>query len=190
MRRIHYRPRTGRRPANGTTRRGSRGRPRRRGAVTLELILTLPIWLILLLAIIEFGQLLSNQQQVALAGRVGAEEASQTPDLPISPGVPVPANVLDAIDQQLASSGISACHVRLQHNVVPAAPPVFEAPIELSAGDCDCREPDAALPSAREYVRVTVGVRLTQLTPNLLRMFGFDVSDRIVQQTTTFRYEL
>ena len=43
--------------------------------MTLELILNLPVWIIVLLAVIQFGQLLSNLQQVALASRVGATEA-------------------------------------------------------------------------------------------------------------------
>ncbi len=161
-----------------------------KGAVTLELILTFPIWLIFLLAIIEFGQILSNQQQVALASRVGAEEASQTAVLPLTGGSPVPASVLGAIDQQLASSGISACRVILEHNVVPSPPPVIPVPVTLSSGTCHYDPPATELPLVRQYVRVTVCVELAELTPDLLGMFGFDISNRTVQHTTTFRYEL
>jgi hypothetical protein len=149
--------------------------------VTLELILTVPIWLILLWAIVEWGQILSNQQQVALAARVGAEEASQTPDLDIAAGVP--ANVLTAITQQLDSSNISWCKVILEHNL--------NGPLEeLSEGPCDCDPPSTALPPNREYVRVTVCVPLTELACNLLAPFGFDISGCIVQHSATFRYEL
>ncbi len=150
----------------------------------------LPVWLIFLLAIIEFGQILCSQQQVELASRVGAEEASQTPELPISQSGEIPANVLLAIDQQLASSGMTGCHVRLEHNVVPEYPGAPPVPVTLTAGTCDCEGPAEALPEMRQYVRVTVGIAMTELTPNLLRAFGFDISDRIVQHTTTFRYEL
>ncbi len=143
----------------------------------------LPVWLIALLAIIEYGQILSNLQQVSLASRVGAEEASQTLVLPTSPGGPVPANVLAAIDQQLASSGISRCRVILEHNV--------GGPVTLVSGTCDgCVPPATPLPVDREYVRVTVCVPLTELTPNLLALFGFDIADCTAQQSATFRYEL
>ena len=169
---------------------GRTPRPRRRGAVTLELILTLPIWLIFLLAIIEFGQILAGQQQVALASRVGAEEASQTPDLPWQDGSPVPPNVLRAIDQQLASAGITGGQVRLQHNVVPSPPPVVPVPVTLSTGGRDCDPAVTELPAVRRYVRLTVGVPLEGLAPNLLATFGFDIAPRIIQHTTTFRYEL
>jgi Flp pilus assembly protein TadG len=154
----------------------------RRGAAALELILALPIWLIALLALIEFGQILSNQQQLALASRVGAEEASQTPGLDLAGSVPL--NVLVAVNQQLASSGISGCKVILEHNI--ASP----SPVTLSDGTCDCDPPVTPLPPRRDYVRVTVCVPLAELAPNLLSMFGFDISECIAQHSTTFRYEL
>lgn len=143
----------------------------------------LPVRLIFLLAIIEFGQVLCSQQQVELASRVGAEEASQTPDLPISHNGDIPANVLLAIDQQLAGSRMTRSHVRLEHNMAPE-------PVTLSVGTRDCESPAEALPEMRRYVRVTVGIAMTELTPHLLRTFGFDISDWLVEHTTTFRYEL
>ncbi len=172
---------------------GRFGRPRRRapkGAVVLELILMFPIWLIFLLAIIEFGQILSNQQQVALASRVGAEEASQTAMLPLSDGHPIPENVLQAINGQLSISGISPCRVILEHNVVPSPPSAYPTPVTLSWGSCNCDPPPDALPLLRHSIRLTVCVPLSDLTPDLLGMFGFDISNRTLQHTTTFRYEL
>jgi hypothetical protein len=176
------------RRTKGQSRPGFRRRsPRaqRGGAVTLELILTVPIWLILLWAIVEWGQILSNQQQVALAARVGAEEASQTSGL--ASAASVPSGVLTAIDQQLASSNISRCKVIVEHNL--------NGPLEeledSSGGPCDCDPPSTGLlPTNREYVRVTVCVPLTELACNLLGPFGFDISDCIVQHSATFRYEL
>ena len=99
--------------------------------------------------------------------------------------LPVPLNVRTAVDQQLASSGISRCRVTLEHNVG-----VSPGPVTLSSGTCDCDPPATALPPRREYVRVTVCVPLTELTPDLLNMFGVDLSGCIVQHSTTFRYEL
>lgn len=154
---------------------------RRRGAVTLELILVLPIWLMGLLAIIEFGALQGNQQQVALASRVGAEEAAQTPNLAMYTGV-VPTNITSAITNQLTSSGISWCKVIVEHNV--------GGPTTLTSGTCDCDPPTTTLPPTGRYVRVTVCVPITQLVPNLLGSFGLDLSDCFVQHSTTYRYEL
>ena len=162
----------------------------RRGAVVLELILTFPIWLIFLLAIIEFGELYANRQQVALASRVGAEEASETAGLPLTDGDPVPANVLHKINQQLAGSGITSCGVILEHNAVPSPPGTPPAPVTLISGDCTCPREITPPPPSRHYTRVTVIVPMTQATPNLLGTFGFDVSDRFLQHTTTFRHEL
>lgn len=179
-----------RRPAIRPGVRSARRKRPRHGAVVLELILTLPIWLIFLLAVIEFGQLFAGRQQVALASRVGAEEASQTAALPLTDGDPVPADVLQSVNQQLASSGLSYCGVLLEHNVVPPDPPGPPVPVRLRFGTCDCPLPSTPFPPARQYVRVTVYTRMTQVTPNLLRTLGFDVSDRVIHHTTTFRHEL
>lgn len=180
-------------PIRRLPRPASRSKRRRaRGAVTLELILILPIWIIFLLAMIEFGLLLTGQQQVALASRVGAEEASQTAMLSTIDGDQVPANVLEAVNQQLASSGISYCKVILQHNLVYDAPGPVPVPVTLasSTGQCDCDPPSRPLPPRREYTRLTLFVELTELTPNLLGLCGFDISQRTLQHTTTFRHEL
>ena len=176
-----------------------------RAAVTLELILALPIWLIALLAVIEFGFLIAHRQQLALASRVGAEEASITPGLAATlPGGPVPANVIRAIQQQLQSSCITPCKVILEHNAASLGPPPA-LPVALVSGPCnfnvappvcappgcDCpAPPPAGLPVAGTYVRVTVYVRLTELAPNLLKPFGMDLSERFLGNSTTFRYEL
>jgi hypothetical protein len=163
-------------------RRSTRAGGRRRGAVTLELILTLPIWIIALLAIIEWGQIIAQQQQVALASRVGAEEASQTPGM--GGAGSVPPNVITAVEQQLNSSGMTSCKVIIEHNVGSVTP------VTLTDGACDCDAPGAPFPPRREYTRVSVCVPLTGLAPNLLATFGFDIADCMVQHSTTFRYEL
>ncbi len=150
----------------------------------LELIVMLPIWLIVMGAIILFGLLIGNRQQVALAARVGAEEASRTAGLDLtSDSQPVPENVVRVVEQQLLSSGIEQCLITLEHNLA-------EGPVLMGSGTCDCPTVDTALPQYREYVRVTVYVPATELTPNVLRFFGFDISERIIRNATTFRHEL
>ncbi len=158
----------------------------RRGSVVLELIVMLPVWLIVMGAIVQFGLLIGNRQQLALAARVGAEEASRTVDLELTnTGDPVPANVVQVVQQQLDSSGIDECKITLEHNL--GGDKVLSSPV---AAACDCPTLNASFPTYRGYVRVTVYVPSTELAPNVLSFFGFDISDQYLRNATTFRYEL
>jgi Flp pilus assembly protein TadG len=163
----------------------TRNTNRRRAVITLELLMALPIWLVVVLATIEFGQMLSNLQQLALASRVGAEAASHTPSLPNAGQVPT--NVLEIIDQQLQTAGLTRCRVILEHDVGAGTH-------TLVSGNCtDCEDPGTPLPSVAgstaESVRVTVCAPGTALAPNLLSYCGFDLSEITMRQSTTFRYE-
>jgi len=164
----------------------------RRGGVTLELILAFPIWLFFLLAVIELGLLESNLQQVVLASRVGAEEASQISLTGTTGTSHVPQSIVEIVEQQLESAGIaeegiSQCRVILEHNVDGAY-----VRMDSQNATCDCCAPpdEDFLPSFGRFVRVTVCVPMTAVTPNLLSCFGFDTADHVVQQSTTFRHEL
>ena len=105
--------------------------PRRRGGITLEFILALPIFLIAMFAIFQFALFFVGSQQIALASRVGAEAASQIrlPNRteygvpPISPSNRVPEYVVDAVLQQLGTSGIEPCCIILEHNANTFAGP-------------------------------------------------------------------
>lgn len=154
-----------------------------RGAVVLELILALPVLLIFLLAVVEFGLILAQLKHVGLASRVGAEAAAQTPGLSTVDGDAVPADVRAAIDAQLSASGMAACKVILEHNV-PAAM------VTLESGDCPCEPPGTPFPTTARYVRVTVCVPLSDLTPDLLENFGYTTAGQTVEHSSTFRYEL
>jgi hypothetical protein len=159
----------------------------RRGNVTLEFIVALPILTIALLAIIEYGLFFANMQQVALACRVGVKAASQTDDLPLASGT-VPAPVLDAIGQQLRSCGISPCAVFLEHDV-PGSEQELVATFDSG---CACHAPATPLPSppgGARSVRVTVCVPMGELAPNCLALFGLDLANRVAKSTTTFRYQ-
>jgi Flp pilus assembly protein TadG len=153
---------------------------RRRGSVTLELLLNLPIWLLALFGTIEFGQILSNMQHVSLASRVGAEEAAQTASLP--PSGDVPDNVLAAIERQLGAVGIAPAKVILEHNSGGTA-------VALVSGTGRGDPPDTPLPTLGTYVRVTVFARMGQLGPRLLDQFGVDVGSRVLGESTTFYYQ-
>lgn len=146
----------------------------------------LPVWLIVMGAIVQFGLLIGNRQQVALASRVGAEEASRTPGLASTGGVP--SNVVAVVAQQLQSSGIQQCKITLEHNLG-----ISTEFATLSTGTCNC--PTLGVsgdwpPESGDYVRVTVYVPATKLAPNVLKFFGFDISERFIRNATTFRHEL
>jgi len=162
------------------------GRRGRRGRIILELVLVLPIFLMLMLAIMQFGFYFARTQQIALAARVGAEEASQTASLPAAGAVP--DNILDVIDRQLRNSQMHYCRVRLEHNA-GGSQVVLSSP---TSGACDCGPSDTLTsPPPDKYVRVTVCVPKTDVLPGCLGSLGltFGCGDT-VSATTVFRYEI
>jgi hypothetical protein len=167
---------------------------RRHGAATLELILVLPVLLLITIGLIEFGVMFANLQQVALASRVGAERASELATLPaFTTGDPVPLEVIEAIEQQLHSSRIDWCQIRLEHN---AADPQAQEVLESAEGDpCGCDDivplPEDEIPTGR-YVRLTVTVPLSEVVPSGLTLFGCRLfsAEQAFQSTTIFRYEI
>lgn len=157
----------------------------RRGAVTLEFIVALPVLVIVLLAVIEFGMLIAHTQQLTLASRAGAEVASQTD---LSAVTAIPPAVLQAINSQLSSSGVTPCRIILEHNVPGTSPTTLSDPV---APSCPCVPPTAPLPViAARSVRVTVCAPMSELAPNCLALFGFNLTGHHTQSSTTFRYEL
>jgi hypothetical protein len=145
----------------------------------MELLFNLPIWLLALMGVVAFGEMLSCVQQVSLASRVGAEEASRTASLP-SAGQ-VPGNVLDALGHQLAASGLTGTKVILEHNA-------GKAPATLVSGNGPGDRPGTPLPSQGTYVRITVVARMNGLIPRLLQTIGLDFSSQLLRQSVTFRY--
>jgi hypothetical protein len=179
-----------------TRRLGSGPVLRRRGGLTIEMVLVVVVLAIVTVAVVQFGVFYANAEQVALAARVGGLEASQTANLATSGDVPV--NVVDAIRHQLESSHIDYCEIRLEHNVIPPGPPAPPPPpyvLTTIAPGCTC-PPKSPLVSppfvGTEYVRVTVCVPLDQVFPKQVSFFGkqlFD-SSKTYENTAVFRYEL
>ena len=162
----------------------------RRGGVVLEMILVLAVLLVAMIGVVQFGIFLANAQQVALAARVGALEASQTMDLPVTAG-DVPENIVSAVEHQLASSCIRWCTIRVEHDVHPTGQQVALTATANSA--CDCRaNTNLADPPARSYVRVTVCVPLSEVLPAQLSFFGSQIygPHRTYEHTAVLRYEL
>jgi hypothetical protein len=167
----------------------------RRGGIAFEMIMVLVVIIIVTVGIVQFGVFLANAEQVAMAARVGALEASQTAPLPAGAG-PVPANIISSIEHQLQSSCIDWCHIRVEHNVGGAAT-VLESP-PVPAVDCDC-DPKTNLATSpgflvapTRYVRVTVCVPLSQVMPKQLSFFGEQIYDpnNTYEHTAIYRYEI
>ena len=164
-------------------------RPARRAALTVELILTLPIFLILLVAVVQFGLYHVRMQHVALASRIGAQQAAQIANLQSYPSVP--SQVTSAVGAHLQSVGINTFCIRLEHNdgVSPPNPPVvLWEPLSGCSG-CTISSLSSSPYSGTEYVRVSICVPLTELMPNVLKVFGFDLTGKHTAFTTVYRYE-
>jgi hypothetical protein len=165
---------------------------RRRGSLTVELIMVLIVLLLVTIGIVHFGVFFANSDEFSFAARVGAEEASQTAGLPTVPG-PVPMNIIRAIEHQLLSSEIEWSHIRLEHNVTPGNAVVV---LNSDSGQGYFVRPKANLVAppfpGTQYVRLTVTVPMDELYPTQLTYFGqqlFDANDSC-EYTNVFRYEL
>lgn len=155
------------------------------GVIVVELILTFPVLLVLMLAVIEFSLIIINVQQVSQAARMGAKIAAETPGLGGFTDPPLTNTTATAIraavNRQLFTAGFgisSARGVTLRHTVNAG----YQATDGLAA--------DPILPvMPNNAVRVTVSVNLSELTPDLLGTFGYSTSDQTVELTTTYPYE-
>jgi hypothetical protein len=166
---------------------------RRRGSLTVEMILVVVVLAIVTVGIVQFGVFFANAQEVALAARVGALEASQLAGLSTSTGDPVPAQVIESIEHQLQSSGIEWASIRLEHNVTEGFTPVE---LEFDSGGAYISDPKTNLLappfSGTRYVRLTVCVPLSEVFPKSLSFFGEQLfpAKRTYEHTAVFRYEL
>ena len=170
---------------------------RRRGVVTLELILWFPILVIFVLAIIEFALIMQLNNQVNFASRFGAKLASEvTRNLSVTPNLSnfnqsaTPNNLQTQIDTYLTNHGLSgSCEVQLLHNACVQNPSQTD-----TAMACNCGASSPALaggepPAGAAYVKVTVCVPLLGNVPNCLATFGFDITDCTIEHSTVFRIE-
>jgi len=172
--------------------RYARARLRRRGVVTLELIVVTPIIAIMLSAVIEFGIMLAGIEQITASARAGSKIASELSNADIG-NVATAVNVdlvQAAVDNVLGSAGMASCMVILEHN--PDCNGLVAA--TKTAGACvGCAAPGTALPTTAVIpsgtIRVTVCVEATQFAPNLLSTFGYDLTGQIVSESITLPYE-
>jgi hypothetical protein len=155
----------------------------RSGAVILEVILTLPLLVIASVAVLELGLLASGQQAIEAASFDGAVVASR--DANMAANVTVPADIVDAVENSLASRGVPATVGNGQLTIVLDSSELTSTP--LSVGENLSIAPLVA-PANRPFVRVVVGVRGVALAPNALATFGLDLTDVLAVQETTLAY--
>lgn len=172
---------------------------KRRAASLLEIIIGLPIVLILLLAVVQFGLLQSNQQTLKMASRAGALVAAE---LAIDGTETEPdASIVDAIDEVLRHGGIldfsetieTVGDVQLNYVVYDFDnEDAIDDVIYLNAG-CDPPPVDGYVDYPYPnyyYVQVTICIPATRLTPNTMACFGVDYSGRNAVMTSLYRHEL
>jgi len=165
---------------------------KRRAASLLEIIIGLPIVLILLLAVMQFGLLQSNQQTLKMASRAGALVAAE---LPIDGTETEPdAAILSAVNEVLIHGGLlssdetieSVGDVQLDYVVYDYD---NQVPIKWTAPpDAPCNPPATVEPNYY-YVQVTICIPATRLAPNTLAYFGIDFSSRDAIMTSLYRHE-
>jgi len=164
----------------------------RSGVVVLELILTAPAFLMIMLAIVELSLIYSVIEQTAFASRYAAKIAAETADGSLSTLVSS-GDLKSNVDRVLQTGGLpqGSCRVILEENApTGGAEQTYVAP----ASTCNCDPPSTSLPSVagaleNASVRTTVCVRLGGNVPDFLKNFGFSIEDVLVVESTTFLYE-
>lgn len=145
------------------------GRPARRrrgGALTVELVLTLPLLLVVVLAVIQFSMLLISSQAVSAAANVGVRQAS----LPSATA----AAVQSAVFQSLTGWKFQGeAEVVIYVNGVSE----MSSPGELAASNTG------------DLVTVTVNVPSIEASPDLLKLVGFSIADQTLTATYVMRKE-
>ncbi|MDX1943886.1 MAG: TadE/TadG family type IV pilus assembly protein [Pirellulaceae bacterium] len=149
-----------------TTRRHRRHRVG--SALSVELVMVLPILLIILLAFVEFGLLLMATQGVGAAANLGAREAALASSTELS--------VKAAADDALAGWVWQG-----KHEVV-----IFVNGTRVNFSDASDLVQDA--PTGSD-ISVTVNVPMVQAAPNLLAYFGIDLTDKDLTTTYVTRKE-
>tara|TARA_R110002111_G_scaffold185031_3_gene250932 strand:- start:56576 stop:57109 length:534 start_codon:yes stop_codon:yes gene_type:complete len=168
----------------------------------------MPAFLIMMLAVVEISLIYVVNEQTAYASRYAAKLASETPRAAINALNAGPLKT--SVDRVLNVGGIplGSCRVILEHDVpvggvLPLAPPIAPVPETtiadplVAAANCDCDPPVTPLPVVpgplvfvNQSVRTTVCVPLNGNIPDLLSSFGFSIQNYVVEQSTTYIYEV
>lgn len=157
-------------------------RKRRRGAAVLETIISMPVLIAAVFSIVEFSMLVNRQQHMVEACRNGALVASRLePEvLKASTKGAVPSDVRSAVTGRLAEANIEKVDIQFSFDRA--------AHVQVAAMHAahECR---ASVEPLGQCVRVAISVPATELSPNLLQVFGFDISQRKYSAAAVFPYE-
>src|SRR4051794_465390 len=148
---------------NKSSPRHRRANPRR-GVLTVELMLTLPLLLIVFFGLIEYAMLLLGDQTLTAAAAVGAREAT----LPNA----THARVVAAVDQSIADWSIEP-FVKVEINV---------------NGQSDMIHPLNTAVTG-DQIEVIVTVDSTHAAPDLLKFVGYSISGQTLRASFTLRKE-
>lgn len=161
----------------------------------LELILVMPAFLIIMLAVVQISLIYVAIEQTAYASQFAAKIASETPAVGIININNLNTGTLKTrVDRVLNTGGLptGSCRVILEHNV--GAPATIADPV-VALPNCDCDPPITPLPVVPgavedESVRTTVCVPLAGNVPDFLSSFGFSIQTYVVEESTTYLHEI
>jgi hypothetical protein len=146
----------------------------RRGALTVEALFIIPIILLITIAIIEFGILLSIQHSVVLSAMKGAREAGKGADID---------DLVVIVNEKLAPHNLAvgtSVAVRLED---------LAASTDVQQGDPACNPLPSTPGLQAGDVRVTVCVNTTSLPlMNQLNDFGFSLAG-LLQRSAVVKRE-
>ncbi len=160
--------------------RGERNRTRR-AVMSLELLLAVPLLMLCIMAIVQFGLELAGAVIVHQSAVVGAGRCSTFGRLIWSD---LDDDTATAVQLQLTAANLSI--VAADDLQVIIQERVFDADVSYTGteGSWPLGATFSAVPAASsipaDSVRVTVNVRLTKVIPNLLGGFGFSITGKYV----------
>ncbi len=159
----------------------------RQAAVVLELIIALPVLILATLAVVELGLWMSNKEKLEMAARIGAEAAAETAGLNMMANLNG-SEIQEKVHRYLQNAGIPINNVEITLSYVSM---LGASPMLLTENPPGISPPPAlpAPPSGYRYVRLVVSVPASDLAPNLLGYFGFDLQGLYTQQAQTRYYE-
>lgn len=149
--------------------------------MSIELLVVVPMLMLCVMAVVQFGLELAGAVLVHEAAVVGAGRCST---LGRFDAATIDDDTSSAVQLQLVAGGIavtpaSDLQVIVQERVVSAASSYTGTEVSWPAGASFTAVPSASTIPA-DSVRVTVNVRLTKVIPNLLSGFGFSITGKYV----------
>lgn len=155
---------------------------KRRGSAVFETIITLPLLIAGLFSIVEFSMLVNRQQHLVEACRNGALVASRLEPkvLESTAHGEAPRDVVQAVTGRLADAHIDAVEIDFSYDRAA------QAAVAKTQKELGCSGDVSEL---GRCVRVSISVPATELSPNLLEVFGFDISRRMYSAAAVFPYE-